>query len=130
MVRCWKIRAHSNRRRDPKPFRAEQILQPDLYPQLYGILYHADAYYYYPPRGDSKEGWTTSTFSGGLGYPMQIKTISVPDSILARRSAGPGYSWIWRSGRYEGYSGMVVLLIQGSHDGAGIISGARRIHSN
>jgi len=41
----------------------EQILQPELYPMLYKDLYHAVRINYYPPRGDSKEGWTTSTSS-------------------------------------------------------------------
>ena len=34
----------------------EHILQPDLYPTLYGDLYHKVRINYYPPRRDNKEG--------------------------------------------------------------------------
>ena len=62
----------------------EQILQPDLYPQLYKNLYHAVRINYYPPRGDSKEGWDNIDIFGWLGYPMQIKIdFLCRDSILA-----------------------------------------------
>ena len=62
----------------------EQILQPDLYPQLYKDLYHAVRINYYPPRGDSKEGWDNIDIFGWLGYPMQIKIdFLCRDSILA-----------------------------------------------
>jgi myo-inositol-1-phosphate synthase len=62
----------------------EQILQPDLYPMLYKDLYHAVRINYYPPRGDSKEGWDNIDIFGWLGYPMQIKIdFLCRDSILA-----------------------------------------------
>ncbi len=62
----------------------EQILQPDLYPDLYGDLYHKVRINYYPPRGDSKEGWDNIDIFGWLGYPMQIKIdFLCRDSILA-----------------------------------------------
>ena len=62
----------------------EQILQPKLYPDLYGDLYHAVRINYYPPRGDSKEGWDNIDIFGWLGYPMQIKIdFLCRDSILA-----------------------------------------------
>ncbi|HYL73249.1 MAG TPA: inositol-3-phosphate synthase [Bryobacteraceae bacterium] len=62
----------------------QQILQPELYPQLYGNLYHAVRINYYPPRGDSKEGWDNIDIFGWLGYPMQIKIdFLCRDSILA-----------------------------------------------
>src|ERR1700761_5969740 len=62
----------------------EQILQPDLYPSLYKDLYHAVRINYYPPRGDSKEGWDNIDIFGWLGYPMQIKIdFLCRDSILA-----------------------------------------------
>ena len=35
----------------------EHILQPTLYPELYGNMYHKVRINYYPPRGDNKEGW-------------------------------------------------------------------------
>ena len=78
---------------DPGSFKAkeetklsvlEQILQPELYPQLYKNLYHAVRINYYPPRGDSKEGWDNIDIFGWLGYPMQIKIdFLCRDSILA-----------------------------------------------
>ena len=62
----------------------DQILQPKLYPDLYENLYHAVRINYYPPRGDSKEGWDNIDIFGWLGYPMQIKIdFLCRDSILA-----------------------------------------------
>jgi myo-inositol-1-phosphate synthase len=62
----------------------EQILQPSLYPDLYGDVYHKVRINYYPPRGDSKEGWDNLDIFGWLGYPMQIKLdFLCRDSILA-----------------------------------------------
>jgi myo-inositol-1-phosphate synthase len=78
---------------DPDSFRTkeesklsvlEYILQPSLYPQLYGDVYHKVRINYYPPRGDSKEGWDSIDIFGWLGYPMQIKVdFLCRDSILA-----------------------------------------------
>ena len=78
---------------DPDSFRTkeasklgvlEHILQPSLYPQLYGDVYHKVRINYYPPRGDSKEGWDNIDIFGWLGYPMQIKVdFLCRDSILA-----------------------------------------------
>jgi myo-inositol-1-phosphate synthase len=62
----------------------EHILQPSVYPELYGNLYHKVRIEYYPPRGDNKEGWDNIDISGWLGYPMQIKVnFLCRDSILA-----------------------------------------------
>ncbi len=62
----------------------ESILQPETYPQLYRDLYHKVTINYYPPRGDSKEGWDNIDIFGWLGYPMQIKVdFLCRDSILA-----------------------------------------------
>src|SRR5216110_2828559 len=62
----------------------EHILQPDLYPELYGNMYHKVRIHYYPPRGDNKEGWDNIDIYGWLGYPMQIKfNFLCRDSILA-----------------------------------------------
>ncbi len=78
---------------DPDSFRSkevsklgvlEQILQPDVYPELYGDIYHKVRINYYPPRGDDKEGWDNIDIFGWLGYPMQIKVdFLCKDSILA-----------------------------------------------
>jgi myo-inositol-1-phosphate synthase len=62
----------------------EQILQPHLYPDLYGNLHHMVRINYYPPRGDNKEGWDNIDIFGWMGYPMQIKVnFLCRDSILA-----------------------------------------------
>jgi myo-inositol-1-phosphate synthase len=62
----------------------EHILQPSVYPELYGRIYHKVRINYYPPRGDNKEGWDNIDIVGWLGYPMQIKVdFLCRDSILA-----------------------------------------------
>jgi myo-inositol-1-phosphate synthase len=62
----------------------EHILQPHLYPDLYGKMHHAVRINYYPPRGDNKEGWDAIDIFGWMGYPMQIKVdFLCRDSILA-----------------------------------------------
>src|SRR5438034_144721 len=62
----------------------DHILQPDLYPDLYGKMSHVVRINYYPPRGDNKEGWDNIDIFGWLGYPMQIKVdFLCRDSILA-----------------------------------------------
>ena len=62
----------------------EHILQPELYPDLYDKISHVVKINYYPPRGDSKEGWDNLDIFGWLGYPMQIKiNFLARDSILA-----------------------------------------------
>lgn len=78
---------------DPESFKSkevsklgvlEYILQPDVYPELYGNMYHKVRINYYPPRGDNKEGWDNLDIFGWLGYPMQIKIdFLCRDSILA-----------------------------------------------
>ncbi len=62
----------------------EHILQPKLYPDLYGHFDHKVTIHYYPPRRDNKEGWDAIDIVGWLGYPMQIKVnFQCRDSILA-----------------------------------------------
>jgi myo-inositol-1-phosphate synthase len=62
----------------------DDILQPELSPELYGDLYHKVRINYYPPRGDNKESWDNIDIFGWLGYPMQIKiNFLCRDSILA-----------------------------------------------
>ncbi len=78
---------------DPESFKTKEesklgvldfILQPELYPALYGDIYHKVRINYYPPRGDNKEGWDNIDIFGWLGYPMQIKVdFLCRDSILA-----------------------------------------------
>ena len=62
----------------------EHIMQPKLYPDLYGKMHHVVRINYYPPRGDNKEGWDNIDIFGWMGYPMQIKiNFLCRDSILA-----------------------------------------------
>jgi myo-inositol-1-phosphate synthase len=62
----------------------EQILQPNLYPDLYKGFSHVVRINYYPPRGDEKEGWDNIDFFGWMNYPMQLKVnMLCRDSILA-----------------------------------------------
>ncbi len=62
----------------------EVILQPGQDPELYGHFDHMVRINYYPPRGDSKEGWDNIDLVGWLGYPMQLKVnFLCRDSILA-----------------------------------------------
>jgi myo-inositol-1-phosphate synthase len=78
---------------DPESFKTKEeskkslldyILQPNLYPDLYGDLCHVVRINYYPPRGDNKEGWDNIDLVGWLGYDMQLKiNFLCRDSILA-----------------------------------------------
>jgi myo-inositol-1-phosphate synthase len=78
---------------DPENFKTKEesklsvldsILQPELYPELYGNFHHVVRINYYPPRGDNKEGWDNIDIFGWLGYKMQIKIdFLCRDSILA-----------------------------------------------
>ncbi|PZF73988.1 inositol-3-phosphate synthase [Taibaiella soli] len=62
----------------------EEILQPEINPELYGELYHKVRINYYPPHGDNKESWDNIDIFGWLGYQMQIKiNFLCRDSILA-----------------------------------------------
>jgi myo-inositol-1-phosphate synthase len=62
----------------------EHILDAEIFPDLYGDLYHKVKINYYPPRGDNKEGWDNIDIFGWLGYPMQLKIdFLCRDSILA-----------------------------------------------
>jgi len=62
----------------------EEILQPDVHPELYKDFSHVVRINYYPPRGDNKEGWDNIDIFGWLGYKMQIKIdFLCRDSILA-----------------------------------------------
>jgi myo-inositol-1-phosphate synthase len=62
----------------------DSVLQPELFPELYGDYHHAVRINYYPPRGDNKESWDNIDIFGWLGYQMQIKlNFLCRDSILA-----------------------------------------------
>jgi myo-inositol-1-phosphate synthase len=78
---------------DPASFKTKEesklsvlhnILQPEVYPDLYKDFSHVVRINYYPPRGDNKEGWDNIDIIGWMGYPMQIKVnFLCRDSILA-----------------------------------------------
>jgi myo-inositol-1-phosphate synthase len=78
---------------DPESFKTKEeskksvldyILQPNLYPDLYGKIDHVVRINYYPPRGDNKEGWDNIDIFGWLNYKMQLKiNFLCRDSILA-----------------------------------------------
>jgi myo-inositol-1-phosphate synthase len=78
---------------DPDNFKSKEvsksgvindILEPELHPDLYGNIFHKVRIEYYPPRGDFKESWDNLDIFGWLGYKMQIKiNFSCRDSILA-----------------------------------------------
>ena len=78
---------------DPESFKTKEeskksvldyILQPGLYPDLYGKIDHVVRINYYPPRGDTKEGWDNIDIFGWLNYKMQLKiNFLCRDSILA-----------------------------------------------
>jgi myo-inositol-1-phosphate synthase len=62
----------------------DSVLEPRLYPDLYGKYFHKVRIDYYPPRGDEKEGWDNIDIFGWLDMPMQIKiNFLCRDSILA-----------------------------------------------
>lgn len=62
----------------------DDILEPELHPELYGDVFHKIRIEYYPPRGDYKESWDNLDIFGWLGYKMQIKiNFQCRDSILA-----------------------------------------------
>ncbi len=62
----------------------EYIFQPQMYPDLYGKMYHKIRINYYPPRGDNKEAWDNIDIFGWLGRRMQIKVnFLCSDSTLA-----------------------------------------------
>ena len=112
----------------------DRILQPELYPDLYGNIHHKVRINYYPPRGDNKEGWDNIDIFGWLGYPMQIKVdFLCRDSILAAPIVlGPGA--FSRSGQaqpgigWSGRAGMAELLFEVAYDRARALSGARSFY--
>ena len=71
-------------KRRSKMSAVENILDSDIYPELYSDIYHKVRINYYPPRGDEKESWDNIDVFGWMGYPMTIKVnFLCRDSILA-----------------------------------------------
>ncbi len=78
----------------------EYILQPDLYPQLYGDIFHKVRINYYPPRGNNKEGWDNVDIFGWLNYPMHLAAPLALDLTLfldLAQRAGMGGIQEWLS---------------------------------
>ena len=111
----------------------EHILQPELYPELYGNISHKVRINYYPPRGDNKEGWDNIDIFGWLGYPMQIKVdFLCRDSILAAPIVLDLVLFLDLAKRaraaWPGHPGVAELLLQVADDGARPLSRARSVH--
>ena len=122
---------------DPGSFRSKEvskasvldaILQPELYPELYGDYFHKVRIEYYPPRGDAKEGWDNIDIVGWLGQPMQIKIdFLCRDSILAAPVVLDLLLFLDLAGR-AGLSGIqewLSLLLQVAHVAPGPEARAR-----
>jgi len=109
----------------------EYILQPDLYPELYGNVYHKVRINYYPPRGDAKEGWDNIDIRGWLGYPMQIKVdFLCRDSILAAPIVLDLALFLDLASRaeHERHPGVALVLPEEPDARAGSVPGARPVH--
>lgn len=62
----------------------ERILEPELYPELYGNAHHQVRIHYYPPAGDDKEAWDAIDVAGWLSMPLELRiNFRCRDSILA-----------------------------------------------
>ena len=71
-------------KRRSKMSAVENILDAEVYPELYSDIYHKVRINYSPPRGDEKEAWDNIDLFGWMGYPMTIKVnFLCRDSILA-----------------------------------------------
>ena len=111
---------------DPENFKTKEvsklgvldtILQPEVYPELYGNIDHVVRINYYPPRGDNKEGWDNIDIFGWMGYPMQIKVdFLCRDSILAAPIVLDLALFIDLAAprRRVGRAGVAELLLQGA----------------
>ncbi len=110
----------------------EYILQPKLYPELYGKFYHKVRINYYPPRGDNKEGWDNIDIFGWLGYPDADQSrFPVPrfDSGRADRARPRVIFGSREARRAARHSGMAQLLFQIADVRAGTLPRARHLHS-
>ena len=109
----------------------EHILQPQLYPDLYGKIHHVVRINYYPPRGDNKEGWDNIDIFGWLGYPMQIKVdFLCRDSILAAPIVLDLaiFSDLAKRAGMSGIQEWLSLLLQEPPDRSRALPRARHLH--
>ena len=125
---------------DPESFKTKEvsklgvldhILQPKLYPDLYGKIHHVVRINYYPPRGDNKEGWDNIDIFGWMGYPMQIKVdFLCRDSILAAPivlDLALFFDLAARAGM-SGIQEWLSFYFKSPHDGARPLPRARPVH--
>ena len=125
---------------DPESFKTKEvsklgvldhILQPHLYPDLYGKIHHVVRINYYPPRGDNKEGWDNIDIFGWMGYPMQIKVdFLCRDSILAAPIVLDLalFSDLAARAGMSGIQEWLSFYFKSPHDGARPLPRARPLH--
>ena len=62
----------------------DEILNGELYPELYSDIFHDVHISYSSPWGDNKEAWDSIHIAGWMGQSMQLKVnMLCRDSILA-----------------------------------------------
>ena len=109
----------------------EFILQPDLYPQLYGDIYHKVRINYYPPRGDEKEGWDNIDIFRLDGHAHADQGRFPLPRFNSRRAAGLGLGAVCRLGAAGGDGGdprVAVVLLQKPDDRARSLPRTRPLH--
>ncbi len=112
----------------------EHILQPELYPELYGNICHKVRINYYPPRGDNKEGWDNIDIFGWLGYPdadqgrLPLPRLDPGRAYRARPRAVPRSGEALAGTARHRHPGVAQLLLQIADDGRGPLSRARPVH--
>ncbi|MEJ7598685.1 MAG: inositol-3-phosphate synthase [Kofleriaceae bacterium] len=86
---------------DPESFKSKEvsklgvidhILQPEIYPDLYGNISHVVRINYYPPRGDNRKAGTTSTSTVGSATRCRSRSTSCAATRSSRRRS----CWISR----------------------------------
>ena len=80
----------------------DTILEPELYPELYGKYHHKVRIDYYPPRGDAKEGWDNIDIARLAGHAHadqdQLPLPGLDPGRADRPGPGP-FPWTWPSAR-------------------------------
>ena len=108
----------------------EHILQPELYPELYGKFTHKVRINYYPPRGDNKEGWDNIDIFGWLGLSDADQSRFPVPRFDSRCAARAGSGAVPRPGTTQqavaqpGNPGVAELLLQVADERARALSRA------
>ena len=125
---------------DPESFKTKEesklsvldsILQPHLYPELYGSLFHKVRINYYPPRGDEKEAWDNIDIFGWMGYPDADQDQLPLPRLDPRRADRPRPRPLQRPRPpcgNEGDPGVALVLLQEPDARSGALPGARSLH--